>query len=561
MKEKNMKAIIYGRQSSGDDDKSESIEIQIENCQHLAAEKNIQVVGIYQDLNSSGKLYPSGYELLSKQDYIFQQWLKTVTTRKENRPGLGKVFSRLKDIDYIIVDDFTRLARPISGSFLDAIITQELTANNVKVLTVKQGEIDITSFNDGLITTLQNRINDKQLAIQRKKSMDGLKKLKDAGINRQGISRVLGFKPTGRKHEIEIVPREREAIEYIYQAFLDGHNINGIVKVLNSTFADVWDHGKAQRNMVLKTLKRPFYSGYMFNSEGELIVSEQTKNLAFIPFSTWKKVNEILAERKVTNPRPKRHFNPFVGKIFCGKCGAREVIRGGSDQRKTFFACLEHLVINKESCKCNMARSNSNDYGVGLIEAIRPLLVIGALKKLEELHKEKNNSEQISELNIQLENIKNKELKLNQMWMENLIDDNTYTNNIRTLADQKKKLNAELLSLNAVEDNEETEEQTNILLRKIVAGNISNGEYEDLVRRTIKRINIFDDHIHVITICGDIDIPKQSLRIYKLLPHYFFRSNGRILYYYLGKKKPMVNVYGEYISTTKLGPLTVHLIK
>ena len=46
------KAVIYTRQSSGDDDYSESVEIQKKNCLALAKQRNIEIIGEYQDLNS-----------------------------------------------------------------------------------------------------------------------------------------------------------------------------------------------------------------------------------------------------------------------------------------------------------------------------------------------------------------------------------------------------------------------------------------------------------------------------------------------------------------------------
>lgn len=138
------------------------------NCLALAKQRNIEIIGEYQDLNSSGKLYPTGFEELAAKDVCYQNWLKDVSSRKTARNGLGEVFKLLPEVDYIIVDDYTRLARPLTGSFLDAILTQSLSANNIKVLTVKSGEIDLTAFNDSLITALQNRINDNQIAIQRK---------------------------------------------------------------------------------------------------------------------------------------------------------------------------------------------------------------------------------------------------------------------------------------------------------------------------------------------------------------------------------------------------------
>jgi len=55
-------AVIYARQSSGSDDFSLSVEQQILNCKRLAADGKFNIVGIFQDLNTSGETYPSGVE-------------------------------------------------------------------------------------------------------------------------------------------------------------------------------------------------------------------------------------------------------------------------------------------------------------------------------------------------------------------------------------------------------------------------------------------------------------------------------------------------------------------
>ena len=63
------------------------------------------------------------------------------------------------------------------------------------------------------------------------------------------------------------------------------------------------------------------------------------------------------------------------------------------------------------------------------------------------------------------------------------------------------------------------------------------------------------------TIEGKITLPKQQIWLYRLLPHYSFRSNGKKLYYYLGKKKEIANVYGNVEKLATLGELTVYLVR
>ena len=92
MEKEMKKAVIYARQSSGSDDFSESVENQILNCQKLAKKENLEVVGIFQDLNTSGKTYPKGGELIAENDIAFNNWFNQQTKSKKFREGLGKAF-------------------------------------------------------------------------------------------------------------------------------------------------------------------------------------------------------------------------------------------------------------------------------------------------------------------------------------------------------------------------------------------------------------------------------------------------------------------------------------
>lgn len=558
------KAVIYTRQSSGDDDYSESVEIQKKNCLALAKQRNIEIIGEYQDLNSSGKLYPTGFEELAAKDVYYQNWLKDVSSRKTARNGLGEVFKLLPEVDYIIVDDYTRLARPLTGSFLDAILTQSLSANNIKVLTVKSGEIDLTAFNDSLITALQNRINDNQIAIQRKKSKDGLKRLKDAGINKQGIARILGFSSTGRKHEIELVEREVEAVKFIYQNFLNGVAINEIAKRLNENFKDVFSKAPADRHVVRKALIRPFYCGYMYNSNGDLIKSQQVADKAFISFDDWQKAKAIFDIRKTTKPRQKHNWNPCAGFVYCGKCGAKMILRG-ANTRTPFLSCTAHMKVRREPCRGNMSVTQNNQYGLGLNDAIAPLLVIGAQEKLKQLSLKAELKNDIENLSVQLNNLLEREKRFTELFMKGLIEDANFESSLAELTKNKTELKAKLITLQATINSSEDEESTRKLLRRVVAGKISHGEFEELFRMTVKRIEITSEKVIVKTINGDVFLPRQKINRYTLLPHFTFanQDNEKLtLYFYYGEKRLMANIYSQHkTKIATLGNLNIHYIK
>ena len=80
-------AVIYARQSSGKEEESESIAMQIEKCMELARKRKIEVIATYNDANASGRLYPSGAESMADQDSVFQDWYRKNTGASGNSVG------------------------------------------------------------------------------------------------------------------------------------------------------------------------------------------------------------------------------------------------------------------------------------------------------------------------------------------------------------------------------------------------------------------------------------------------------------------------------------------
>lgn len=99
------KCVIYARQSSGDEEESASVELQIEQCKNVAETNGYTIVGTYSDKNTSGKTYPNFSDAikLAQADGVYLNWLNSSDSgRKKYRDGLGKVFEQLTEIDYVI---------------------------------------------------------------------------------------------------------------------------------------------------------------------------------------------------------------------------------------------------------------------------------------------------------------------------------------------------------------------------------------------------------------------------------------------------------------------------
>lgn len=77
-----MEAIIYARQSFGQEQDSTSIEVQVEKCSEWAKSHGVNIARVFTDSNTSSELYPlcpEGMEA-ARIDRGFQRWLASQRT-------------------------------------------------------------------------------------------------------------------------------------------------------------------------------------------------------------------------------------------------------------------------------------------------------------------------------------------------------------------------------------------------------------------------------------------------------------------------------------------------
>jgi len=378
------RAIIYARQSSGADDYSESVEVQITNCRNLAAREHITVVEIFSDLNISGKTYPEGWNDLAFRDQAFQRWLAQNSSRRSTRIGFGKVMMRLSQIDYIIVDDITRLYRPLSRSFLEAAVNDSLIVNNVQILQVKGGKLDMAQFDQQLVTMLKNQINDEQIAKQRQRSIEVLNKLRDSGIMPTGIT-AFGLIYDKQSKSYTLDQQRCQVVKYIFEQVLNGKSYGELVREINRRWSELF-RGYFWEKSLYEILRKPIYAGFQYNSSGNLIKNNQGE--AVITLDTFLQVQTIMAQRRLKRFHlpPKaahRHWMPLSGMLFCGNCGSRltSVVEDG----KIVYVCRRGSLCSDPACRASRISMRCNKpYLAGLIDAVQAVLGIALLKLQQE---------------------------------------------------------------------------------------------------------------------------------------------------------------------------------
>lgn len=566
-----VKAIIYARQSSGDEEQSASVDQQIANCKRLAEDNDLTVVGIYSDLNISGKTYPDTTEAiaLAAVDIAYKTWVDSTYLKvKRYRKGLAEVITSLKTIDYVILDDFTRLMRPLPNSYLESHITQKLKMANVKIWCVKGGISDLSNFADNLVSTLISQINANQLEIQRQKSISALKILRDTGYRVCGGS-FYGYRQIKSQH-YEIEPVGAEAVRKAFEMAENFVPYNRICR----TMAEMLGRPHFSKLSLRDILQRPEYAGYQYNSEKELIESQCFKNIPLITLTQFRKVGERIRNRKIPN-HDRKDIYAFSGLCFCGYCKEKMIVHCSSawsenknfNEKSKFFVCNHNEVRKETNEKCRYSTTRYQyiqkdlcDFtkhkfpvteksiekpviptelqSLGLYESLMPLVALPLLEELRRLMSSLKIQEKVQELEVRKRECVDYENKLADMLLRKVIEPGQFETMIKKSNEEKSKISQEIINLmSQVSENREAEiENIKVLLYMLQIKKIDKHLYKKHAQAAIKRILLYYDRVEVELKTGEIVVlNKIAIRNSRVLPDWSMTmEDGKlhVIYYY-----------------------------
>lgn len=308
-KKRKLRVAVYSRTSADDKDLSkgknkkresssrralrQSIDEQVnaclEECKRSGYTIN-QEIDIYCDPDFSGRTYPQGFA--KDDDNAFEAYFNERIHRKNKkyRPALGKLLSRAKDYDIILVRDIYRLLRPAFRSYLDDHLWQFLSENSIKIHSLEDGIINTDKFEDLMITNLKLQIADQAKRAEAEAAKRSLRALKDDGKLASGV-KCYGFIPsTTEKQKVIPVKSELDTVRFIFNRYLQGDSVLEITRLLNLDQKTHVPWVKSRKNpesepqrkwkedwnskIVRNILLRPYYAGLQFNSDGSIIDSK-----------------------------------------------------------------------------------------------------------------------------------------------------------------------------------------------------------------------------------------------------------------------------------------------
>ncbi|MBP5673936.1 MAG: recombinase family protein [Victivallales bacterium] len=521
------KAVIYARQSSGKEEESESIALQLERCRALAKEQDIEILGEFYDANSSGRLYPAGADAIMEMDIAYQKWRKNNTIEKRSRPGLKSVLDLLPKVNMLLVYDITRLYRPIQNGFLQGYIDMMLIEHRVHVLTVKEGESNPSDFSDSLVTTIKSHVNDNQIRLTIEKSKLALTKLRDSGYLPTG-TRMYGINYIGGKErKVEVIPEQAEVIRFVFDNVVRHKPYNWILREMNRLYGERVS-GKAFYSTSFRhIITQPFYCGYMFDSHGALIEAKQMKGQEIIPFDIWQKANDILNNKQRPPQHRKIQSRPFSGLLVCGHCGAKMVV--GQDGDKEYYHCM--ATIGTDDVKCRQSRVTMNlvrqsEHYTGLRHAIAPLLVLSLFSSLERQATFLTKAKELDKLRASIDNYQRRLNEAAQAYIEGKLDLVAFSIVQEKANSRIKSLKADVLQIEMASQSTKTcEENLQKLLLNIdnlMNDRLDDHDFEDMLWESIKCIKCFYDYVVIDTIYGKLKLNRYMDRNKRNFPKFTY---------------------------------------
>jgi len=364
------------------------------------------------------------------------------SAKSPGRPVFNDMMKKLYKGQYtgVVCWKLDRLARnPIDGSSLVWALDQ----GKIKEILTPHGTFKNNS-NDKLMMQIEFGMAKKYVD----DLSDNVKRGLRAKLEKGWLPALppLGYLNEPKERTIVKDPERFSLIRQAWDLLFQGHSPSKILKILN----DQWGFRTRLRNKtggkplslsgLYKIFGNPFYYGLIERKEGVYA----GKHDPMITEDEYWKAQEILG--RPGRPRPKKHNFAFTGLIRCGECGSmitaeEKVNRYGSHY--IYYHCTK----KKIGVSCHQKYINLTDLEKQIIAILHKIhvpqkLLDLALNYLKEEAKEesKKNEEIRRSREKAVADCQKKLNNLNQMRLRELIDDEEYIKEKRSLLAEKASL-------------------------------------------------------------------------------------------------------------------------
>ncbi|HBN12475.1 MAG TPA: recombinase family protein [Clostridiales bacterium] len=319
-----MRAVIYARYSS-DNQREESIEGQLRECNEYATFNDIQVVGNYID--------------------------RAYSAKTDNRPEFQRMIkdSYKHAFDCIIVWKLDRFSR---NRYDSAHYKALLRKNGVKVVSAKES---IAEGSEGiLLESVLEGMAEFYSAELAEKVTRGMKENALKGLWNGGII-PFGYY-VNEQHKLALNIKTAPIVKEIFKLCYDGKTVKEITNIMK------------ERNIKRENGKPLHYNSIRYLLSNRVYIGEYNrmgvvKENGVPQIVTEEVFNAVQAELEKNSKAPARHTAKddylLTTKLFCGSCGAMMVAQAGTGGKKVYryYACVrqkKHLCNRKPISKVKL---------------------------------------------------------------------------------------------------------------------------------------------------------------------------------------------------------------
>ena len=403
-----------------------------------------------------------------------------VTTNKRNSFADMIYDAENGEFDIIITKEVSRFAR----NTLDSIqYTRELLKKGVAVYFREDNINTLDPDGELRLTIMASLAQDESRRISNRIKIGHSMAIKKGRV--LGNSRIYGYNLKNAK--LEIIEDEAEMIRKIFNLYATGdYSTNRLEKVLYEDGYRNRSGNKIDKKVIGQIVQNPKYKGYYCGNKVK-IVDMFTKTQKFLPEEEWvmwkdetgetipaivdeelwEKANEVFRARskevKLRSGK-QNHHNLFTSKIMCGNDGSNYRLkyrRLHGEKVSPNWVCAHKLKDGADKCS---SFGIKEDILINIVKEVINIFCKDNKKITDnyiELYKKElqnNNTEQkLVDLKNKLQKLTNKQDKLVDLVMEDLISKDSFKERNKTLEDDIKKYKDEIEKIenseNTLEDN------------------------------------------------------------------------------------------------------------
>ena len=414
-----------------------------------------------------------------------------------NRPGIQKLMADIKDCDIVLVYKLDRLSRSQRDTLY--LIEDVFLPNNTDFVSMQESFDTSTPFGKAMIGLLAVFAQLEREQIKERTRMGR------AARARTGLHHGGGYIPIGydyKNGKLVINPYEAEQVRKIYDWYLAGESLNGIIGLLHKAGYTNRYSSWSSWSSVRSVLGNETYTGQL--RFGEVIV--ENAHEAIISKEQFEMAQVIRAKRQEkygATAFQSKHL--LTGMLFCGCCGARYYKREtGKYAYYTCYSRSKQILKMVKDPKCKNRNWKAEELEPRVEEKVRELLrspgmakEIAALGKPKVLIPVKN-----IEIEKRVREIDRQIGKLMELYQRDDIPPDMLGENINKLYNEKTALQASLEPVPV--DNSVPFD----LVQELLANAAQVWDFADeaqkrrILQSLIHRITLRDDNIKIEWVFG-----------------------------------------------------------